>query len=248
MPIDDCRYVRRRRSARATSRWPANAISTITAGSHTNGGNITHVFNRSGPNRPTIGVETTAMTTMLSSSSAPSAFQASGQAAAARAAMDGPRHRQRGEAGDDVEVPAGITHLIRHHAFAVGAVHQQFQREAKRLHANQRRQRQAVHQARAEARERHQRAEHARWHRQRQKRRRPQIETRQVPRLGRGPRRAQPRDRSDGSQRRPPPRGTGRFAEATAGEVDADDQQHRERDGHGHEAAGEELRREGDTD
>ena len=86
-----------------------------------------------------------------------------GQAAAAGAAMDGPRHRQRGEAGDDVEVPAGITHLIRHHAFAVGPVHQQLQREAKRLHANQRRQRQAVDQARAEAREGHQHAKQRRW-------------------------------------------------------------------------------------
>ena len=48
-----------------------NAINTITAGSHTNGGNITHVFSRSGPNIATIGVETTAMTTMFSRSSDP---------------------------------------------------------------------------------------------------------------------------------------------------------------------------------
>jgi hypothetical protein len=56
--------------------WPMSAAVTRTAGNHTNGGYVTKVFNRSGPNHPKIGLETMATVTTFSRRANPSTFQA----------------------------------------------------------------------------------------------------------------------------------------------------------------------------
>ena len=136
------------------SRCPASAVSTRTAGSHTNGGSATQTFRRSMPNQWNIGIDAMAITRMLTSSSVPSTFHA---------AMHPPRHpepRQRecehdgGRPRDDVEAAAGVTHLHRHDAFDIRPVHQQLQRQPEALKTHQRHPRRVPHDEIADPRKR----------------------------------------------------------------------------------------------
>ena len=64
------------------------------------------------------------------------------------------------EAREDVEVQAGIAHLHRHDAALGGPVHDELQRQAKRLQPYERRERQAAREAVAHSGSRDDRAEH----------------------------------------------------------------------------------------
>jgi hypothetical protein len=143
---------------------PRIANATITVGSQMYGTVVIETL--AGPSRKTrhgVGADSSAINIMLTSSSDPITFHARAMRTPA-ARRQQRAHDERRDAGDDVEVQAAVTHLHRHQSVLIRPVHQQLERQAEPLHADQDRQGQSRRQAPADRREAKPDGEHQQQH------------------------------------------------------------------------------------